>query len=211
MITAPYSADLETRIKTLFPDTLTVLFIDPSRALSALRTLSAAPSSSVAVQRYQDDFDGSRIASLTHAIRELLAASSHILPRSVSPALHVHTAQANVAGSLDACNIFLARALREIDELCLRVGALKDRVEEVRVRVPQEVFGAAGEGADEIQLAVGKAKRDIGVVMGTLTWWRLLWRADDLSEVVGAAIDRAWCKDLESKVRALVLRGRGLI
>ncbi|OCH85096.1 hypothetical protein OBBRIDRAFT_740471 [Obba rivulosa] len=200
VVTTLYSAELGSRIKACFPDTLTVLFIDPSRALTALSILSAAPSSPIAVQRYQDDFDGSRISSLTHSIRDVLSARTDPPSRSPAAVLHVHTAQANIAGSLAACRSFLTRALREIDGVCLLLSGLKVRIEEAKVKVPREVFGAASEGADEVQAALDKARRDIGVVMDALTWWKLLWRVDDLAEVVNAAVERVWCKDLEQKL-----------
>lgn len=198
------SPEAAERIKSLLPHDIPTLFIDPSRALGALRTLSSSPSSPTAVQSYQDNFAGSRISSLTEAVSNTLAAESQDVPPSaVISALHRRTAQSLIQDALDACRSALTRAEREVDKVCAENSSMRDRAEELKVRVAREVFGMANEGADEgdeIQKAVKKSSREIRAVMDRLTWWRLLWKVDDVGDIIATAVDRAWCKDLERKV-----------
>lgn len=81
-----------------------------------------------------------------------------------------------------------------------QISELECRAEEAKAKAAREVFGVAGEKAgeeDEIRKAVRIAKRDIGAVMDDLTWWKLLWRVDDVRVIVDSAVNGAWCKDLE--------------
>jgi len=50
---------------------------------------------------------------------------------------------------------------------------------------------------DEVKKALIKSEEDVRHTLDALRWWKLLWRADDVQEIVNAAIHRQWCKDLE--------------
>ena len=73
-------------------------------------------------------------------------------------------------------------------------------MEEVRVWTPREVL-EGDEGRNEVQHAVEQSKKDIKAVLNRLTWWKLLWKVDDVGDTVTDAVNRAWCRDLEYKVR----------
>lgn len=74
-------------------------------------------------------------------------------------------------------------------------------MEEVKARAGWEVFGLTYDnGENEILKAVSKSRKDIKTAMDCLTWWKLLWKVDDVGDIMTTAIDRAWCKDLEHKV-----------
>ncbi|GBE81139.1 hypothetical protein SCP_0308650 [Sparassis crispa] len=202
VVTSPIpSVALSRHVQSLRSYGAPTLFIDAARALTALRVISVEPSSPVAVQKYQNEFEGSNLSSLTETIASVIASKS--AASNVVAAIHAQTARALIQDSLSACHSTLERAVRGVDEISERVSTLEDRVEEARARVGLEVFGAPGGKngeEDEIQRAVNVAKRDVERVMNDLTWWRLLWRVDDVREIVGGAIDRAWCKDLEMKL-----------
>ncbi|KAH9951548.1 hypothetical protein B0H21DRAFT_775755 [Amylocystis lapponica] len=190
---ASYSEALAERIKSFSGSDLVPLFIDPGRALAALDTLSAAPSFTTAVQKYQDDFAGSNISALTEAISQTI--SSHG-PSAVVAALHTRTAQSLLYGSLNACREVLTRAGADADVVSANISALRSQMEEAKARAGKDVFGIAGlrpDEGDEIQRAVATSRRDIQAVMDALVWWKLPWKVDDL-------LDRAWCTDLEHKL-----------
>jgi hypothetical protein len=37
--------------------------------------------------------------------------------------------------------------------------------------------------------------------MDELSWWRVMWRVDEIGVMVCSALKGAWCKDLERNVR----------
>jgi hypothetical protein len=54
---------------------------------------------------------------------------------------------------------------------------------------------------DLVTDAIVKAEKDMRRVMDSLTWWRAVWRVDELGAIVTYAVENAWCKDLERHVR----------
>lgn len=176
------------------------LLIDPTRALDALHTLDAEHASAIAVRRFQDDFVASRLESLTKEVETILSSSHDTAKNAVSvlTALRVRKARYLIDASLRACEAMLRKARLEVDRVADGASALRGQIEEARVKVPREVFDSGEEG--EVKRAVKTARRDVGDVLDTLKWWRLVWRVDDIGEVVKGAVDKAWCRDLERKV-----------
>lgn len=196
------SLEVAERVRSLCDCDIPILFIDPSRALAALRVLSSAPSSPLAVQKYQDDFSGSNVSKLTEAISHIISTAGYSIPPSaVIEALHVQTAESVVRDSLSACRAVLESAHREVDAASTSISSLRSRMEEVKVKAGREVFGPMDGGSvGEIENALIKSRKDIKAAMDGLTWWKLLWRVDDVGETLMTVVDGAWCKDLEYKV-----------
>ncbi|PSR76504.1 hypothetical protein PHLCEN_2v8407 [Hermanssonia centrifuga] len=176
-----------------FPPSLTVLFADPTRAVRATQTISSNPGSAAAVQQYQDGFTGSRLSDLTLAITKKLA-----VPSGNVMDIHTFTARELTKCALIAANLALKEARREVDEVTVKTIELQDAVAELDARLRPEILGA--EAASEVRSAMDIAKRQVQPVMSRLTWWRLVWRVDDVGETVGAAVDQAWCRQLENKL-----------
>ena len=176
-----------------FPRSLSVVFVDPTRALAATRTLSAEPGSSVAVQRYQDNFSASGVSKFTSLLAEKLAVTSHGVH-----ALYALTAREQIKTCLASCQAVLKAASREVDEVHCAKYSLQDQVTELEARVATEVLGAGS--AEEVKKALSRAKQEVKVVMDELTWWRCIWRVDDVGDTVKTAVDSAWCRELESRV-----------
>lgn len=174
------------------------LVIDPQRALTAIQTLAENPSSAIAVQRYQDDFAASKISSISEAIDDILSQYSMVPSTPTLVALRLHKARYIVKSAIAMSETALGNARKEVDDALGTVSEIRGRMEEVRVRVPREVLGVDGEG--EVQEAVKKAKKDVAVTMDGLKWWKMIWRVDDIRHIVGAAVERAWCRDLERDV-----------
>lgn len=178
----------------LLPKTLSVVFVDPARALSAVRTLSLDASSSVAVQRYQDEFTGSRIADLTSTVAEKLAAASQGNLLRLSEA----TALEQIRSSLEACHQVLKKADAEVGRVVSRILSLRDEVAELEARIGPDVLG--GENGGAVAAAMADAKKKVAVVVDNLTWWRCIWRVDDVGDILRGAVDGAWCRGLEEQV-----------
>ncbi|OBZ70860.1 hypothetical protein A0H81_09080 [Grifola frondosa] len=179
-----YAPEIAARVKTLAAHDLSTVFVDPSRALKGLQTLR------------------SNVASVTRAVADafLSADAAKNSPSDVVAALHTQTAQSLIIGSLAACRSVLIQAEREADVVRSGTSALRSQVEEAKAKVDREVFGSVVDGGDEIRKAVEHAQKDVKVVMDALTWWKLLWRVDEVREIVGSAVDKAWCRDLERKL-----------
>ena len=190
---------LTQHIQTSSGRDLTILPVDPLRALQGLRALNTSPSSPSAVQKYQDDFAGSNVPKLTRLIAQTIPQSDKAVE-----VVHAETARAVVQDALSVCKAELSRAHSEIILVCDGVSSLRARMEEVRVLTPREVLEGE-EGGNEVQRAVEQSKKDIKAVLNRLTWWKLLWKVDDVGDTVTDAVDRAWCRDLEYRVRHFLL------
>lgn len=187
------SPQLRITVSELFPPTLSIVFADPKRALAAVRTLSSEPGSSVAVQRYQDNFTASRISVFTSLVAEKLAAVS-----GSAAALHSVSIGEQIKAALATCRKTLDNASEEADEAVLAGMGLQDEVEKLRACIGPKVLGT--NSVEYVRGSVSRAKRDVQVVMDRMTWWRCVWRVDDVGETVKAAVDKAWCRDLEDEV-----------
>ncbi|KAI0690525.1 hypothetical protein BC835DRAFT_175068 [Cytidiella melzeri] len=188
------------QIRKQLPQSLTTVLVDPARAISAIRTLSLDAGSSLAVQRYQDDYTGSRVSDLSRIIAEKLSIASR--PHAVG--LNEVTAREQIQASLDACRRVLQNAEKELGEATLDISKLRDELAELEVRVGPEVLGA--ENSKVVTEAVVSAKKEVMAIMDSLTWWRAVTRVDDVGEIVRTAVDKAWCKELE--VRLIYHAGR---
>lgn len=203
--THPITAAQAAHIKALaLRDDLRVVFVDPARALNGLEQLSLSPGSPISVQRYQDDVTGSNVASVTHAAKDIISSalgSGNTLPESSRVvAVHAQTGRALIKNALLTCRSVLGHAEGEGDAVLAGTSSLRGQIEEAKAKVHLEVFGPPGKDGDEIAKAVGHARKSVKVTTDALQWYKLFWRVDDIREVVTAAVDRAWCRDLERKV-----------
>ncbi|KAI0075753.1 hypothetical protein K474DRAFT_1646119 [Panus rudis PR-1116 ss-1] len=176
---------------------LTILVVDPARALFGLQTISSNSTSPVAVQQYQDNFTGSNVSAVTTAIKQRFAAASERHPNPLVY-LRLQTALHALQASLSASRTVLTAAEHEVDSVHMSVGELKDAIAELRARIHSEIFGV--DQKNEVKLAVSKAKQDVRTTMDRLTWWRLLWKVDDIADTVMFGVNKAWCGELEDKL-----------
>lgn len=117
--------------------------------------------------------------------------------------IRAETALTRVRLALEACRAAIRTEERDLDAVFLRANELRGMAEEARAKAHAEVLGAkAGEaGEPEVAAAMKLAAGDMKAVMDHLTWWRMLGRVDEIGLIVGNAVRRVWCKDLEAKVR----------
>ena len=82
------------------------------------------------------------------------------------------------------------------------------KTERTKVSLHPDVLGiwdgvsGEGDGMDEVGKAMVKSKEDVKHTLDALRWWKLLWRVDDVEEVVDAATEQRRCRDLERMMRS---------
>jgi hypothetical protein len=187
------------------PATLTTVFVDPSLAIGAISTLNLDTGSTLAVQRYQDDYTGSRMSDLTDIIAQKLSLASN----GDIDSLHEFTTREQVEASLAACLQVLQTADMEVARVVSDVHKLRDAAAEIEAKIGPEVLGAENSGA--VIEATAMAKKEVETVMNSLTWWRAVTRVDDVGETLRAAVSKAWCRDLEDKVRIWTIPRQALL
>ncbi|KAI0368352.1 hypothetical protein BV20DRAFT_969410 [Pilatotrama ljubarskyi] len=203
--THPSAAMQAAQVKGLaVNEDLRVVFVDSARALHGLEQLGYAPATPLSVQRYQDDVTGSNVASVTQIVKGIiskaLGETAHTPDFAKVVAVHTQTGRALVKEALLTCRNVLRHAELEADAVLTGTSTLRGQMEEAKAKVHLEIFGAPGNDGDEIAKAVGQARKSVKVTMDSLQWYKLFWRVDDIREVVTAAVDRAWCRDLERKL-----------
>ena len=176
------------------PPSLRILNVDPSEALHGLNTLRSNPGSSLAVQRYQDSFTNSGVPEVTASISQSLSFSEP----DPFKALKAQTATYLLQASLSACQTELGGALEEVKQVQSRISHLASWVSKSQTIAHTEAFGSNGNQV--VQDAVTQAKQFVRPTLDRLTWWRLLWKVDDIADTVTSSVSRAWCRRLEDQV-----------
>ena len=182
-----------------------VIYVNPPQALESLHTLKKNPTSPQAIGEYQHGKLASRVSDFGSAIRENLMEAG-ITPGKDAPS-RTFTAVALLHRSLNLARGSIDDSSREVDNLARGISELLGETETAKVCLHPDILGVwdgvSGKetGVDEVKKAMSKSKEDVKRTLDALRWWKLLWRVDDVQEIVNAAIQRQWCKDLERTVR----------
>ncbi|THH19843.1 hypothetical protein EW146_g1376 [Bondarzewia mesenterica] len=195
-----------------------VFLVDPARAVHALHSLRSSPSNPSNVQRYQDDTLGSGISEFVCAFKSLLPQlSPSTPPADFISYTHANKASALLQAALSTLRGALTKAESELHLASRSVRALQGAVADARVTAQAGVLGSGSErvGGDEAALtgyvkvgsgtdvatnAMDKAQEDVKQVMDTLSWWHVLWRADEVGWTVKQAVRSAWAGELERAI-----------
>ncbi|KAK0212895.1 hypothetical protein DFS33DRAFT_1269581 [Desarmillaria ectypa] len=175
---------------------INAVFVDPSRALSALDALRANPKSPSAIQRYQDEYIGSGTSTLTHTIKRIMSATGKTSSADISAALRTQTCLSHICGALAITNECIRLERIKSDVLFVQVSTLRERIEEERIKAFGEVFGVTTSAEDKI---AGAAQKEISSEMDRLSWWRMVPRVDEITTTVSAAVGRSG-RSLEEKL-----------
>lgn len=179
------------------------LAIEPRRAAKAISNLQREPNTVAAIQRYQDDVLGSQISQITNTLRGELSEPAHV----VHTKLAVHKA----SDALSMCHNYLQRTKCRLDAAFLDCSTLRDRIEECRARAQNEVFTRQESGnlvQNKITTAIEQAQKDLSQTLDLLNVWRLLWKVDEISTIVTAAVQSVWCQNLEKEVGVVIINPR---
>jgi hypothetical protein len=166
-----------------------VLTVDAVRALDAISTLKSNPSSPSAIQRYQNDFTGSRISIFSEVLGEMLGSKDS---RRLS--LSERTALMQMRSALCASAHSVAQSRAAIDRVFTGASELQSQVEEVRAK-SDEVLAESG-----VDKALLRGSKELGTLLDSLTWPKMIWRVDEIDTLVGSALESHWCRELESQV-----------
>ncbi|KAG0708366.1 hypothetical protein DFH29DRAFT_795122 [Suillus ampliporus] len=177
-----------------------IIAADPIRALGAVSALKADPSSAVAIQKYQDDFMGSRISLLGDVLAGMLGLKdSGRTPSSSSASLlldiRTRSALTQMQSALYASAQSVSQARVAIDRVCTSASELQSQVEEVRAKADREVLVESG-----IDEALLRGPKEMKSLLESLTWLKMIWRVDEIDVLVGSALERHWCRELENQL-----------
>ncbi|KAG1865820.1 hypothetical protein DFJ58DRAFT_838472 [Suillus subalutaceus] len=168
-----------------------ILAVDPIRALEAVSALKSDPSSPTAIQRYQDDFMGSRISLLGDVLAGMLGlkdSSRTVSSSSLLLAIRTRSAVIQMQGALYASARSVSQARVAIDRVFTGASELQSQVEEVRARTDREVLVESG-----IDEALLRGSKEMKALLESLSWLKMIWRIDEIDSL-------HWCRELENQL-----------
>ena len=176
-----------------------IIAADPKRAVDAIQTIQSDPGSLSAIQRFQTDFMGSRISSITATLQTKLTSKDGF------DTIRSKLAQGHIQDVLRWSFTNIRRVRDDMDKAYIDTTNLKERIAEAQARVEGEIFArheySQKTVLDEVDEAIKLAEQEMRPIMDRLTWWRMIWKVDEISSIVGTAVTQTWCHDLERKVR----------
>ncbi|KAG1812400.1 uncharacterized protein BJ212DRAFT_447975 [Suillus subaureus] len=175
-----------------------ILAVDPIRALEAVSALKSDPSSPAAIQRYQDDFTGSRISLLGDVLAGMLGLKDSGRTASSSSsllAIRTRSAVIQMQGALYASARSVSQARVAIDHVFTGASELQSQVEEIRARTDREVLVESG-----IDEALLRGSKEMKALLESLTWLKMIWRVDEIDSLVSSALYKHWCRELENQL-----------
>lgn len=180
-----------------------LLFVDPPRAVAAIQTFQTNPTSTLAIQQYQDNFTSSGIPLVIQAIRDAVDSGAN----TSSPAAYLRnrTAAIQLRDTLNAFESNIEGIQACLNDIRQGISRLGGKVEEAKIRIPRDILNSndgvpSTMGQDAVKNSLMLAKKEVKEIMEKLSWWKTIWRVDEISGIVGNVVDRVWCKDLEKKV-----------
>ncbi|KAF8904423.1 hypothetical protein CPB84DRAFT_1896922 [Gymnopilus junonius] len=177
-----------------------IVSADPRRAVDAIKAIQGQHNSLAAIQKFQDDFIGSNIAEVTHALQRRLTGKQPF----ISVRKNMAICRINDAFQWSSANILQSRDA--LDQAFIDVSTLRQRLEEIQAKAEIQVFeGHDRDASEKLELnavdeAIHEAELELKDVMDNLSWWRMIWRVDEISTIVGAALKETWCRNLEKKL-----------
>ncbi|KAH9485573.1 hypothetical protein JR316_0002483 [Psilocybe cubensis] len=176
-----------------------IISADPGRAIRAIRILQANPTSPSAIQKYSTDFVESQLSQVTKSLHDKLVPTKSM--KTVQRKLGLERVQ----DVLHWFSVAILRTRNELDNAFLDQTSLKETLEEHRARIEVDIFQGRGQSDEKTPInivseAIKQAERDMRPVMDRLTWWQMIWRVDEISNIVATAVERTWCSNLEKKL-----------
>ena len=184
--------------------TFKTIAVDPKRAVEAVHVLQSDSQSISAIQRFQTDFLSSAIFTVTHALHDKLKSNSLTSPLL---ALRIKTALYHIQDALCAGFTSIREMRHDLDRASVDASNLRAKIEEAQARIQGDIFGSSlsdKTDVDQVAEAIRQAEAGMRPVMDRLTWWRMAWRVDEISSIVGHGVNRTWCQALEKKVSTIL-------
>ncbi|KAG8213935.1 hypothetical protein J3R82DRAFT_10681 [Butyriboletus roseoflavus] len=198
-------SDLAHRTKYLLnrPNTILILTSGTAsdshrqQALGAVTALQANPTSPSTIDRYQRDTLSSRISTISVAINEILRPKNQSQTSLLD--LRQETALSQVHGSLSAGFGSVEATKKDIDRVASKMNDLSSEVAKIQENTRHEILGKPGED-NKIEKALFLATTEMNALLGSLTFWKMVWRVDEIGALVFAAVQGQWCKGLENQL-----------
>ena len=176
---------------------------DPHRAIQAVRILQADPTSPSAIQRYQDEFLGSNVSSITRIIKERMTPIAPTL--SSFSSLQLRSALATIQDALAASMASARTSQDSLDKAYLDISRLRERIEKVQAHAPVEILQHRGPTPDDklqntVRASLTESAKFFGGVLEYMTWSKLFFKVDAVSNLMGDKVAARWCTDLEKDV-----------
>ncbi|KAG2361438.1 hypothetical protein BDR07DRAFT_1358996 [Suillus spraguei] len=173
-----------------------IISVDPIRALQAVSALKSDPSSPAVIQKYQDNFMGSRISLLGDVLAGMFELKdSSRTSSSLLLTIRTRSALTQMRSALYAGARSVSQARAAIDRVFIGASELQSQVEEVRARTDREVLVESG-----IDEALLRGLKEMKALLESLTWLKMIWRVDEIDSLVSSALDRRWCRELENQL-----------
>ena len=179
-----------------------ILFVDPRQALGAVTALQANPTSPSTIDRYQRDTLSSRLSTIAVAINEIFGPKN----RSETSLLNLRqeTALSQVHGSLSASFWSVEATKKDLDRAASKIDDLLSGVQRIRENTRHVILGKPGED-NKIEKALSLSTKEMNTLLGSLSFWKMVWRVDEIGALVSAAVQGQWCKGLDNQVRSVWL------
>jgi hypothetical protein len=139
------------------------------------------------VQKYQDEFVASRISSLKSTLETVIGSST-------AKDIRTRTVLSHVLNALSAFDTQVQTEEKQLNSLAEKVSILRAQVSSVSTEAHSQIL------REEISEATQKARKEMKAVLDKLTWWKALWKAEEVGSVVALAVQQTWCRDLQEKV-----------
>ncbi|KAL4078386.1 hypothetical protein V8B97DRAFT_1865865 [Scleroderma yunnanense] len=170
-----------------------ILFVDPTQALDAIALLQADSTFPYAIERFQKDSLGSQISAIGSAISELFGTRASTDTSLLT--LQTRSALIQIQSSLDASFQSVHCAAEGLARVDTGVTKLRSQVMGIKEGAEREVLGA-GEH-DAVRLALVQGTKRMQTMLESLSFWKMLWRVDEIGSLVSTSFRGEWCKELE--------------
>ena len=171
-----------------------VLLVDIGRALQAIDTLRADPTSTSAITQFQSKFIESSINEVIQLLEETLSLGPTVL--------HANKDWAFATNLVEFDRRFLSSVREEGNIVRSNLIDLRSRIFEAGEKSMKEIFETHMEKERDVNRSVissgiAKAAEDVKPTFDKLKWWKLPVVVDDVSSRVDYAVERAYVKEFE--------------
>lgn len=174
-----------------------VFFVDISRALRGIQTLTTESSSANVVRAYQEDLLASGFTTLSQSLNSTISLGARHLHGDTLRSLLEHT--------LKFCESRLHAAKLEVLDVKAKAGTLHENALEEKERATLEILrgnssSSLSDDQNRIIFGIDRTAAEIKSLLDNLTFWRLPFVVDEISSRVDSTVDRAFAKEFENDV-----------
>jgi hypothetical protein len=192
----------------------TILTVDPWQAYRAVQTFQSSGSVDAnVIQRYQDDFNSSRLSTLTQAIKTAFSPSSSSATSPKGNATSVTDVRTRSALHIMSLATHAARSALCVQRahsayLLAHIEAARSQIMQAHESARRLLFAspsssslpASSSAPDAVARSLATTEKVLKDTLDRLAWWRLLYAAGDVEYIVSTRAAQAWFRELEPEV-----------